>query len=246
MARDEERDHGGHEGRTEGTVTISHNEIVRRRGVWRSWAATFALLLLVAAPLPGSRAAAQAQSPAPDVVKVLQEIKAADKDQMAVSEEDGRFLQVMVVTRGARRVLEIGTADGYSAIWIGLGLRETGGRLTTIEFDPAHAQAAARNIRRAGLSDIVTVVTGDAFRQIPTIPGTFDFVFLDAWKRDYKRFLDMVLPRLEPRGVFLGHNVVNKQSEMGDFLDAIHNDPRLRTAIVKPGHEGMSITVKLK
>ena len=181
-----------------------------------------------------------------DVARVLQQIKAADKELMAVSEEDGRFLRTMVVSRGAKRAVEIGAADGYSAIWIGLGLRETGGRLTTIEFDPARARGAAENIRRAGLADIVTVVPGDAFQQIPKIAGTVDFVFLDAWKKDYKRFLDVMMPRLEPRGVFLAHNVVNKRSEMGDFLDAIHNDPRLVTSIVKPGDEGMSVTVKIR
>jgi predicted O-methyltransferase YrrM len=181
-----------------------------------------------------------------DVVTVLQQIKAADKDQLAVSEEDGRFLRVMVVSSGAKRGLEIGAADGYSAIWIGLGLRQTGGRLTTIEYNPARARRAAENVRRAGLADIVTVVPGDAFQQIPKIAGTIDFVFLDAWKRDYKRFLDLVMPRLEPRAVFLAHNVVNKQTEMRDFLDAIHNDPRLVTSIVKPGNEGMSVSVKIR
>jgi predicted O-methyltransferase YrrM len=190
--------------------------------------------------------AAASQGIPADALAVLRQIKAADKELMAVSEEDGRFLRTMVVARGAVRALEIGAADGYSAIWIGLGLRETGGRLTTIEFDPARARGAAENIRRAGLADIVTVVPGDAFQQIPTIAGTVDFVFLDAWKKDYKRFLDLLLPRLEPRGIFLGHNVVNKRGEMGDFLDAIHNDSRLFTSIVKPGDEGMSVSVKIR
>ena len=72
---------------------------------------------------------------------------------------------------------------------------------------------------------VVTVVPGDAFKEIPKIAGEFDFVFLDAWKRDYKRFFDMVFPRLRPRGLFLAHNVVNKQSEMPDFLGAIQNNP---------------------
>jgi predicted O-methyltransferase YrrM len=182
----------------------------------------------------------------PDVLTVLQQIKAADKGQLAVSEEDGRFLRVLVVSSGTKRALEIGAADGYSAIWIGLGLRQTGGRLTTIEYDPARARSAAANIRRAGLSDIVTVVPGDAFEQIPKLAGAVDFVFLDAWKRDYKRFFDLLLPRLEPRGLFLAHNVVNKQTEMRDFLDAIHNDPRLFTSIVKPGNEGMSVSVRVR
>jgi caffeoyl-CoA O-methyltransferase len=202
-------------------------------------------LLFLSVPVGHALQSGPASVPS-DVARVLQQIKAADKDLMAVSEEDGRFLQAMVVSRGAKRALEIGAANGYSAIWIALGLRETGGRLTTIEFDPARARGAAENIRRAGLADIVTVVPGDAFQQIPKIAGTVDFVFLDAWKKDYKRFLDVMMPRLEPRGIFLAHNVVNKRSEMGDFLDAIHNDPRLVTSIVKPGHEGMSVTVKIR
>ena len=67
--------------------------------------------------------------------------------------------------------------------------------------------------------------SGDAFEQIPKLAGTFDFVFLDAWKKDYKRFFDMVYPRLDARGLFLAHNVVNKRNEMGDFLDVVLKHP---------------------
>ena len=182
----------------------------------------------------------------PDLTKLLQQIKAADSDLLAVSEEDGRFLRVMVASSGATRALEIGGANGYSAIWIGLGLRQTGGHLTTIEYDPARAKVAAENLRRAGLADVVTVVPGDAFKEIPKLAGEFDFVFLDAWKRDYKRFFDMVYPRLRPRGLFLAHNVVNKQGEMQDFLGVIQNNPAVMTTIVRPSGEGMSVSVKLK
>jgi caffeoyl-CoA O-methyltransferase len=182
----------------------------------------------------------------PDLTKLLQQIKAADSDLLAVSEEDGRFLRVMVASSGATRALEIGGANGYSAIWIGLGLRQTGGHLTTIEYDPARAKVAAENIRKAGLAEVVTVVPGDAFKEIPKLAGEFDFVFLDAWKRDYKRFFDMVYPRLRPRGLFLAHNVVNKQGEMQDFLGVIQNNPAIMTTIVRPSGEGMSVSVKLK
>jgi predicted O-methyltransferase YrrM len=194
---------------------------------------------LVAAP------AAQSEVP-PDILKLLAEIKAADAGQLAVSEEDGRFLRVLAATSSAKRALEIGAAHGYSAIWIGLGLRYTGGHLTTIEFDAARAAAAATNIRRAGLADIVTVVPGDAFKEIPKLAGTFDFVFLDAWKADYKRFFDLVFPRLTARGLFLAHNVVNKQGEMRDFLETIAHHPAVFTSIVKPGTEGMSVSVRLR
>lgn len=203
--------------------------------------------LLVSAAIACASLAAYAQAPVPpDLAAQLARIKAADRDLLAVSEEDGRFLRVMVVSARATHALEIGGANGYSAIWIGLGLRETGGRLTTIEYDPARARTAAANIRAAGLADIVTVVPGDAFKEIPTLPGDFDFVFLDAWKRDYKRFFDLVFPRMPPGGLFLAHNVVNKRTEMPDFLNAIRNHPSAITSIVTPSGEGMSVTVKLK
>ena len=208
-------------------------------------AASAAAALLLAC-LAGASSASSALAQTGDPQHVLADIRKMDRDQLSVSEEDGRFLRVMTVTSGATRALEIGGAYGYSAIWIGLGLRETGGHLTSFESDPARAKLETENIRRAGLAGTVTVVSGDAFREIPKLPGDLDFVFLDAWKRDYRRFLDLLLPRLRPRGLFVAHNVINKRSEMADFLGAIEHNPALLTTIVSPGTEGMSVTVKLR
>jgi predicted O-methyltransferase YrrM len=202
-----------------------------------SFVRSILLAAIVAAP-----AAASAQSA--DVQKTLSDIKARDTGQLAVSEEDGRFLRVLIATSKAKRAVEIGGASGYSAIWIGLGLRETGGHLVTMEYDPVRAKELAENIKRAGLSDIVTVVPGDAFQNLPATSGSFDFVFLDAWKKDYKRFLDLMVPRLNKGGLFVAHNVVNKRNEMEDFLDAIWKSPTLWTTIVSPSNEGMSVSVK--
>lgn len=202
--------------------------------------------LLATAWLAPSLAAQQAGVLTPEIQGVLRSIKAADKGQLAVSEEDGRFLRVLVAARGAKSVLEIGAASGYSGIWLGLGVRETGGRVVAIEYDPARAQDAAANIRRAGLADVVRVVPGDAFKEIPRLPGTFDFVFLDAWKPDYKKFFDLVYPRLAPGGVFVAHNVVNKKDEMEPFLRTILAHPALLTTIVSPSHEGMSVSYKTR
>ena len=181
---------------------------------------------------------------APPIQKLLDSIRAADKGQLAVSEEDGRFLRVLIASTNAKSVLEIGAASGYSAIWMGLGVRQTGGHLTTIEYDAVRAKEAEANIRRAGLADVVTVIAGDAFKEVPKVQGNFDLVFLDAWKPDYKKFFDMVFPRVNPGGLFLAHNVINKKNEMADFLAAIQNHRTAYTTVVSPGHEGMSITYK--
>ena len=195
--------------------------------------------MVVAAPYP-----ALAQNVPSHIEAILKQIKAADKDQLAVSEEDGRFMRLLVVTSGAKRALEIGAASGYSAIWIGLGMRETGGKLVTIEYDNARAQQAMANIKKAGLSDVVQVISGDAFAEIPKLAGTFDFVFCDAWKRDYQKFFTMVFPRMDKGGLFLGHNVINKRDEMSDFLKTIHTSPAVISSIVSPSGEGMSVTYK--
>ena len=182
----------------------------------------------------------------PDLDAILADIKAKDKGQLAVSEEDGRFLRILLASTHRKRALEIGGASGYSAIWMGQAMRVTGGKLVTIEYDPQRAKELADNIRKAGMTDVVQVIAGDAFKEIPKLSGTFDFVFLDAWKRDYRRFFDLVLPRLDPGGLFTAHNVVNKRSEMGDFLDAIQHNPSVWTTIVAPSGEGISITYKLR
>ena len=179
-----------------------------------------------------------------EMAKILATIRAKDSGQLAVSEEDGRFLRLLVASNRTKRALEIGGASGYSAIWIGMGLRDTGGSLVTIEYDGARAKELADNVRRAGLGDVVHVVSGDAFKEIEKLSGSFDFVFLDAWKKDYKRFFELVYPRLNKGGLFVAHNVVNKKSEMGDFLDAIWKHPSLWTTIVSPSDEGMSVSLK--
>jgi caffeoyl-CoA O-methyltransferase len=180
----------------------------------------------------------------PKVQAVLDDIRKADTGQLAVSAEDGRFLRLLVATNHTKQALEIGAASGYSAIWIGMGLRETAGRLVTIEYDPQRAKEAAANVARAGYSDIVRVVSGDAFKQIPKVEGQFDFVFLDAWKRDYQKFFDMVFPRMPKGGLFVAHNVLNKKSEMPDFLRTIETRPDLFSTIVAPSGEGVSVSWK--
>ena len=122
-------------------------------------------------------------------------------------------------------------------------------RLVTLAFAlallvvPAYAEQGATRAREIGGAHGDSAIwIGRGLRQT----GEFDFVFLDAWKRDYKKFLDMVFPRLRLRGLFLAHNVVNKQSEMTDFLTAIRTDPRMFSSIVTPSGEGVSITMKAR
>ena len=106
----------------------------------------------------------------------------------------------------------------------------------------------AVDVRDIGLrhADDSEIASHAQHRQQCLLTGDFDFVFVDAWKRDYKRFFDVLFPRLRPHGLFLAHNVVNKQGEMRDFLAAIHTHPAAMTTIVSPSVEGMSVTYKIE
>jgi predicted O-methyltransferase YrrM len=203
----------------------------------------FVIVGLIAVMTLASHVAAAQELP-PHVQAVLNQIRTGDKEMLAVSEEDGRFMRLLIAASRTKRALEIGTASGYSAIWIGLGLRETGGQLVTIEYDKTRAHQAMENINKAGLGDIVHVISGDALAEIPKLSGGFDFVFCDAWKRDYQKYFTLAFPLLNKGGLFLAHNVINKESEMADFLKTIRTSSALLTTIVSPGSEGMSVSYK--
>jgi caffeoyl-CoA O-methyltransferase len=162
-----------------------------------------------------------------------------------VNADEGAFLRGLVEKVHAQQALEVGSSNGYSGIWIALGLRRTGGHLQTLEIDPGRAHMAIENFRAAGVDSIVTLKLGDALKEIPNLAGPFDFVFIDAWKQDYVHYLDMVLPKVKPGGVIVAHNVTDLRSELLDFIHAVETNPQLKTTIENPGPGGFSISYKL-
>jgi len=159
---------------------------------------------------------------------------------------DGRFLYDLVIQYNFKRGLEIGTANGYSALWLGMAFRKTGGKLITIEINPEIAREAQQNFRHAGLTGVVDARINDAFQEIPALPGEFDFVFIDAWRQDYKKFFDLLFPRVSPGGAITAHNVVDSAEDMNDFLSAIQSNPGLTTTIHRSSTRGISVSLKKK
>jgi len=162
-----------------------------------------------------------------------------------VAPSEGAFLRGEVLKVKAKRALEVGTSNGYSGIWIALGLAKTGGHLTTLEIDEGRAKLAQENLREAGVESRVTLERGDALELIPKLEGPFDFVFIDAAKSDYVRYLRMVLPLVPPGGVIVAHNVTDLRSMLEDFIQAASTNPQLRTTFVNAGPGGFSVSVKL-
>lgn len=155
---------------------------------------------------------------------------------------DGRYLYDLILRNDYRKGLEVGTSNGYSTLWLGLAFKQTGGEITTIEINENRAMEARENFRKAGLDKVIDSRLNDALQEISKLEGPFDFVFLDAAKSDYLEYLQMLKPKIENGGVITAHNVINLQSRMKDFLDAIKTDPDFETEIVETSSHGISVS----
>ncbi|HWQ53154.1 MAG TPA: O-methyltransferase [Bryobacteraceae bacterium] len=155
---------------------------------------------------------------------------------------EGAWLRDVVKKVQGKRALEIGTSTGYSGIWILMGLRQTGGKLITIEIDPGRHKTANANFKAAGLDGMVDSRLGDALKVVPQVDGPLDLVFIDALKSDYLKYYELVLPKMRHGGVIVAHNTASHANEMRDFLDRIRSDPKVTTELITPGYQGFSVT----
>ncbi|MBE3096279.1 MAG: class I SAM-dependent methyltransferase [Planctomycetes bacterium] len=180
--------------------------------------------------------------------KILEVLDDMDRNQrrgmMNVPTDDGRLLRVLAESCGAKQCVEIGTSNGYSAVWTCLGLLNTGGKLVTHEIDAERAKLARENFKRAGVDGIVTLVEGDAHKEIAKLKGPIDFAFLDADKEGYADYLKQLLPLLRPGGLMLAHNVGSQAGPMLDYLKAATTSPDLETIFANLQGTGISITLK--
>lgn len=183
---------------------------------------------------------------------------------MEISSDVGRLLHVLVRAVGARRVLEVGTFLGYSAIWMARALAPRGS-LVTLEADPGRVHEARENFARAGLEEAVTVREGLALESLAALVAenegnrVFDFAFLDAAKNEYPAYLDRALELVRPGGLIVADNtliagvgaIVDEHDDpdaratieaVRAFNDRLATDPRLVSTIV-PIREGVSISV---
>jgi len=179
------------------------------------------------------------------IMSVLEDMNQKQRrGMMNVPVEDGRLLRLLTETTGARHVVEIGTSNGYSGIWFCLGLRATGGKLTTHEINAERAALARENFKRAGVEDIVTLVEGDAHKEITKLKGPIDIVFIDADKAGYMDYLNKVLPLVRPGGLIIAHNTTNAGPAMQDYLKAITTSPKLETIFLHKEDRGVGVTLK--
>jgi predicted O-methyltransferase YrrM len=157
----------------------------------------------------------------------------------------GRFLFSLVAPQTDCEVLEIGGSRGYSTIWLAAGVRYLGGRVLSLEHDPAKLEARRRNVEEAGLEEWVELVDGDAFEQLPRIDDVFDVVFIDAEKDDYEELFGLARDKVEPGALFVADNVLSHPDPLAQYSAARQADPTLLSVTV-PLDRGLELTTVLR
>ena len=176
-------------------------------------------------------------------------IKNFQRNWLNTTEGDAMMLRILAESSRAKRGVEIGSANGFGAINMGIAFERTGGHLYTLEIDPQSVKECRENLKKVGLENTVTCIEGDALKTLPTLEGEFDFVFIDALKQDYLKYLKLLEPKLKPGAVIVGDNVIQSARAMRDFLDYIQESPEYDTVIIRASMEkndGISVSYKIK
>jgi caffeoyl-CoA O-methyltransferase len=157
----------------------------------------------------------------------------------------GRFLFSLVAPQADCEVLELGGSRGYSSIWLAAGVRNLGGRVLSLEHDPAKAEAWRCNVEEAGLGEWAELLEGDAFELLPRLDDVFDVVFLDAEKDDYEALFPLAREKLEPGGLVVADNVLSHPDPLAQYSAARQADPTLLSVTV-PLDRGLELSVVLR
>jgi predicted O-methyltransferase YrrM len=187
---------------------------------------------------------------------VLARLEAEDADERArglppeqrgrqVARSTGQFLFAFVSPQTDCEVLEIGGSRGYSTIWLAAGVRNLGGRVLSLENDPAKVEAWGANIDEAGLRGWAELVAGDAFETLRRIDDVFDVVFLDAEKEHYEQLFGEARGKLEPGAVVIADNVLSHEETLGAYSRARQSDPTLESVTV-PLDRGLELSTVIR
>ncbi len=190
----------------------------------------------------------------PESPSILSELEQVAKERHIpiVGPLVGRFLYILARASRAKRVLEIGTAIGYSAIWFGLAIKQHKGTVITVEINKNTANEARRNIARAKLQRTIRVINGSGLQIVPKLKGKFDIVFIDDSKENYPKYLEMCANKLNKNGLLIADNAlwsgkVLLESKSNDAL-AIARFNELLTkkmsSVIIPARDGLAIGIK--
>jgi len=178
--------------------------------------------------------------------RILREIETISQESFLpiVGPHKGRVLVEVIRRIKPKRILEVGTLVGYSAILMGRELTSEA-KLTTIEIDANEAEIARENIRNAQILPAVDVIVGDAIKVLPRLNGKFDLVFIDAGKTEYLDYICLVEDKLQQGSVIVADNAGIFADEMKDYLDYVRSSSRYRSRYIPFGDDGLEVTVRM-
>ena len=169
---------------------------------------------------------------------VLAELEKTQKDFWNVPRKTGVLMNSFIKMMNIQNALEIGTSNGYSGIWLAKALKQTGGKLTTIEFYEKRQSIAKENFKICGVDDVVRPIQGSACEVLASFDKNekFDFVFIDACKREYVKYFEMIKPHLTPKALIVADNIISHAEKVQDFIDAVDADDEFQYEILEvPG-----------
>ena len=170
--------------------------------------------------------------------KTLEELEKTQKDFWNIPRKTGVLLNMFIKMMNAKSALEIGTSNGYSGIWLSKALKETNGKLTTIEYYEKRQSVAIENFKKCGVIDIVRPIQGSACEILESFNENekFDFVFIDANKREYVKYFELVKPHLTEKALIVADNITSHAEKVQTFIDAVDKDDEFQYEIVEvPG-----------
>lgn len=178
------------------------------------------------------------------ILTVLEDLATADSSNLLVPLEDGRLLRMLAESTGAKNIVEVGTFNGYSALWFCLALRTTGGKIITHEISAKNVAWARENFAKAGVQNMITIVEGDAHEMVTKLKDPIDILFIDADKPGYADYLKKLMPLVRPGGFILAHNTTNTARQMPDYFTAVTTDPALDSIFLGQQSIGIGVTIK--
>lgn len=182
-----------------------------------------------------------------NTLKVLSELEKTQKDFWNLSRASANFLSMLIKISKSKKVLEVGTSNGYSGIWIAKALKETGGKrghLTTIEYYDKRIELARENFKKCGVADIITIKQGSACDVLAEIEYGIDFAFIDANKSEYIKYFELIDPKLRSGGIIAADNITSHAEKVAPFVEKIKSDPNYQVEILNlPG--GLLLGYKL-
>lgn len=168
--------------------------------------------------------------------ELLKELEKTQHDFWNISRASANFLNMIIKISCAKNIVEVGTSNGYSGIWIAKALKETGGHLTTIEYYEKRIVLAKENFKKCEVDDIITIKQGEACDVLQDICSredcSLDLVFIDANKREYIKYFDIVNPRLKKGGIIAADNITSHSEKVAPFVEKIKADPNYQVEIL--------------